>query len=183
MSNKNQNVKNKILSSRPKSSLSFKNPINSNAEISIGGSQLSRIAENNSFNNSNKKIDDNNILFDEYINNDIYDENKFFEKVYRESGIYFQMKIRRRHEQIKYNRKNIEKIVYSLLDITDLCYDYKNEHNTKLVDIEEWDKIINKFINDIPIIIHKKEKPKQKKITENLDNSLFTLYNGFNEKN
>ena len=180
---KEKNVANKIRSSRPKSGLFNNSPINNNnAELSIGGSQLSQIAENTSFYNTIKKAADSNLFFDEYINNDTYDENKFFEKVFRESGIYFQMKAKKRHEKIKYNRNNIEKIVYSLLDITDLCYNYKNEHNTKLVDIEEWDKIIYKFINGIPIIEHKKEEPKQKKVMEDLDNSMFNLYNNINEK-
>ena len=178
LSNANkQNINNQYLN-RPKSGLPINNQ-NNNFDLSIGGSQLSQIAENTSLINSNRKIY-NNLVFDEYVNNDVYDENKFFEKVYRESGNYFQMKKKERHKQIIYNRKNIEKIVYSLLDITDLCYNYKNEHNTKLVDIEEWNKIIDNFINNKPMI-HKKEKPKPK-LEEDLDNSSFNIYNTFKEK-
>ena len=162
---------------KPKSGLNPK-PLN-NFEISIGGSQLSKIAENSSALNSNRK-EYNNIPFDEYISNDVYDENKFFEKVYRESGNYFKNKAKDRQKEIIYNRKNIQKIVYSLLDITDLCYNYKYSHNTKLVDSKEWNKIINNFLNEKPII-EKKEKPKPK-IEEFLDNSTFNLYNPLKEE-
>ena len=147
-------------------------------DLSIGGSQLSKIAENSSLINSNRR--EYNIPFDEYINNDVYDENKFFEKVYREGGNYFQNKAKERHKEIAYNRKIIKNIVYSLLDITDLCFNYKNIHNTKLVDIEEWNKMINNFINNKPII-PKKEKPKPK-IEEDFDNSTFNLYNPIKEE-
>ena len=177
LSNKNKaNSKDKNIT-RPKSGIN--NNLNNNFDLSIGGSQLSKIAENSSLLNSNRK--EFNIPFDEYINNDTYDENKFFEKVYRESGNYFRMKAKERHKEITYNRKNIEKIVNSLLDITDLCYNYKNIHNTKLVDIEEWNKIINNFINNIPLI-HKKEKKPKPKIEEDLDNSTFGLYNPIKDK-
>ena len=171
-----QNVNNKNII-RPKSGL-YNNQIK-NFELSIGGSQLSKIAENSSLVNSNR-IDFINIPFDEYISNDIYDENKFFEKVYREGGNYFQNKAKERHKEIISNRKKIKNIVYSLLDITDLCFNYKNAHNTKLVDIEEWNKIINNFLNNKPII-QKKEKPKPK-IEEDLDNSTFNLYNPLKEE-
>ena len=171
-----QNINNKNII-RPKSSL-YNNQIK-NFELSIGGSQLSKIAENSSLVNSNR-IDYINIPFDEYISNDVYDENKFFEKVYREGGNYFQNKAKERHKEILSNRKKIRNIVYSLLDITDLCFDYKNIHNTKLVDIEEWNKIINNFLNNKPII-QKKEKPKPK-IEEDLDNSAFNLYNPLKEE-
>ena len=152
-----------------------------NPDISIGGSQLSQIAENTSFMNNNKKIN-NNIFFDDYISNEIYDENKFFEKLFRESGNYFQMKSKKRQEKLKNYKKNIEKIVYSLIDITDLCYNYKNESIQKLVDVQEWNKITNNFINNNPIIVTKKEKPKPKLVPEDLDNSSFNLYNIINEK-
>ena len=147
-------------------------------ELSIG-SQLSRIEENASIMNSNKGIY-NNLFEDEYTNIDVYDEKKFFEKVYQESGNYYRNKANERHKEIIYNRNIIKNVVYSLLDITDLCYNYKNEHNTKLVDSEEWNKMIHNFLNDIPII-PKKEKPKLKK-EEGLDNSSFNIYNSFKKE-
>ena len=161
-----------------KQKLGMVNNMINNFEEIIGGSQLSKIQENSSLINSNRK--EYNIPFDEYVSNDVYDENKFFEKVFREGGNYFQNKAKERHKEIAYNRKIIKNVVYSLLDITDLCFDYKNTHNTKLVDIEEWNKMINNFLNNKPII-PKKEKPKPK-IEEDLDNSNFNLYNPIKEE-
>ena len=177
------NVKNQK-NIRPKSGLYFnKNiPINNNYELTEpAGSQLELIDENS------KKIDkdggkddkeDKSSLDDDYTHIDVYDEKKFFERVFREGGNYFRNKAKERHKEIEYNRKIVKNVVYSLIDITDLCYDYKNQHNSKLVDAEEWNKIINNFLNDKPLIKNKKEKPKQKKI-EDVEISSFNLYNSF----
>lgn len=164
---------------RPQSGLYFNKNIqlnNNNEFIEGTGSQLELIDENT------KRIDkddkeDKSSLDDDYTHVDVYDEKKFFERVFREGGNYFRNKAKERHKEIEYNRKVIKNVVYSLLDITDLCYDYKNQHNSKLVDAEEWKKIINNFLNNEPLI-KKKEKPKQKKI-EDLDISSFNLYNTF----
>ena len=129
---------------------------------------LSQIEENAPLFNINKGSFPNVI-------NQAFDENMFFEDLDKENLNYLKRKTKKRHKEIIYNRKIIYNIVNSLIDITDLCFDYKIEHNKKLVEMDEWNKIISNFISGNPLIV-KKEKPKIK-IEEDLDNSSYNLYN------
>ena len=140
---------------RPKSGLYFnKNiPLNNNNELSEEvGSHLELIDDENSKKLDKDDKEDNSSLDDDYTHIDVYDEKKFFERIFREGGNYFRNKAKERHKEVEYNRKIIKNVVYSLLDITDLCYDYKKKHNSKLVDVEEWNKFINNFLKGKPLI-------------------------------
>ena len=147
-SNKN-NIKNKI---RPKSGF-YTTPINK-----IEDKTINKTDEFGTLTNINKEY-----LFNEYTN--FYEKN-FFDDLDKENFNFFKMKTEKRHKEILYNRKIIKKTVNSLLDIVDLCFEYKNEHNKKLVEMDEWDKIISKFISG-NLIITKKEAPKKINIEEN----------------
>ena len=163
--------KNNIKNIRPKSGFYNQNNIKSDNENKF----LSEINENIPLKNLNKES-----LLDGYFTKDIFDENRFFDEVDKESGDYFKRKNEKRHKEIIYNRKIIKNTVNSLIDIVDLCFDYKIEHNTKLVETEEWNKIVSNFISGNPIIV-KKEKPKPK-IEEDLDNSSFNVYSPIKEQ-
>ena len=158
--------------SRPKSSF-INNQIN---EKTFNGSKaLSQISEKGFLINVNEKQN-----LENSITKDVFDENAFFDNLDKENLGLFTLKAEKRHQEIICNRKIVKETVDYLLDIVDLCYDYKNEHNTKLVETEEWNKIINNFLSGNPIII-KKEKPKPK-IEEDLDNSSYNLYSSINIK-
>ena len=157
-SNKNNIIKNKI---RPKSGF-YTTPINK-----IEDKTINKTDEFGTLTNINKEY-----LFNEYTN---FDEKNFFDDLDKENFNFFKMKTEKRHKEILYNRKIIKNIVNSLLDIVDLCFEYKNEHNKKLVEMDEWDKIISKFISG-NLIITKKEAPKKINIEENLDNSEYNIY-------
>ena len=161
------NHKNDIIKkdyTRPKSG--FSNiQINIKKEDEKGN--LSKIEEKVPLFNLNK----NSFLND--INQD-FDKNMFFEHFDKENLNHFKRKAEKRHKEIICNRKIIKNIVNSLIDIANLCFDYKIEHNKKLVEMDEWNKIISNFISGNSLIV-KKEKPKIK-IEEDLDNSSYNLY-------
>ena len=164
----NQNfINNKII--RPKSSL-HNNEINHFGYID--DKDLIHIEENIPLNKDSSLKD--------YRPKDNFDENLFFDDLDKENGIFFKNKIEKRHKEILFNRNIIKNTVYSLIDIVDMCFDYKNEHNKKLVEMEEWNKLTTNFIAGNPIII-KKEKPKPK-IEEDLDTSSFNLFSPIKEK-
>ena len=158
--NKNKNI-------RPKSGF-YQNQINFNSDEQ--NKILSQIPENVPLINVNSQS-----YLNDYLTNEIFDENRFFEELDKERGDYFERKKDKRHKKILYNQKVIKNTINSLIDIVDLCFEYKKEHNKKLVEMEEWDKIISNFIQGNPIII-KKEKPK-KKIEEDFDNTSYNIYN------
>ena len=164
-------IKNKNI--RPKSS--FYNDQINQFESDIENKILNQIVEKDSLKNINKESPDNN-----YISQEIFDEDIFFEELDKINMDFFKRKAEKRHKEIKYNSEIIKDTVYSLLDIVDSCFNYKKEYNKKLVDMEEWDKIIYNFISGNPIFV-KKEKPKPK-IEEDLDNSTYNLYTPFKEK-
>ena len=80
----------------------------------------------------------------EYLLNEnvIFDEKMFFDDLDKENINYFKIKAEKRHKEILYNRHIIKNTVNSLLDIVDLCFDYKIENNKKLVEMDEWNKIL-----------------------------------------
>ena len=119
----------------------------------------------------------------EYLLNEnvIFDEKMFFDDLDKENINYFKIKAEKRHKEILYNRHIIKNTVNSLLDIVDLCFDYKIENNKKLVEMDEWNKIISKFISG-NLIITKKEIPKKLNIEENLDNSEYNIYTPIKEE-
>ena len=167
MLNKKSNIKNL----RPKSG--FHEQINIKQDDE--NEPLSQIRENGSLINIKKES-----YLDENIDNEIFDEEKYFDDIDKETGDYFKRKTEKRHKEILYNRKIIKDTVNSLIDIVDLCFDYKNEHNKKLVDEEEWNIIISNFISGNPLII-RKEKPKPK-IEEDLDNTSYNAYSPIKEE-
>ena len=154
--------KNNINNNRPKSSL-YTNQINN-----FNNKTSNHTEEVGLLTNINKEYSLNE-------NEEAFDDKVFFDDLDKENMNYFKIRTEKRHKEIIYNRKIIKNTVNSMLDIVDLCYNYKNENNKKLVEMEEWNKIISKFIQG-SLIITKKEVPKKLKIEEDLDNSEFNIY-------
>ena len=162
INHKNDIIKNETI--RPKSGFS---DIQINSRKDDENNNLSQIEENAPLFNINKEYFPNDI-------NQAFDENMFFEELDKENLNYLKRKTEKRQKEIIYKRKIISNIVNSLIDITYLCFNYKLEHNKKLVEMDEWNKITSNFISGKPLIV-KKEKPKIK-IEEDLDNSSYNLY-------
>ena len=108
----------------------------------------------------------------------IYNEKLFFEEMNNLNRNVFSMQAERRKEKYIKNRKNIKNVVYSLIDITNLCYELGKDKQNELVDINEWNKIISNFINnEINVKEKGEEKNKTQKIVSNIN---FDLYNKIN---
>ena len=49
-------------------------------------------------------------------------------------------------------------MVFSIIDMTEFYYDYQNEKDLELIDIDKWHEIKYKFIYNKPIIKRKKKE-------------------------
>jgi tRNA(Met) C34 N-acetyltransferase TmcA len=61
------------------------------------------------------------------------------------------------------NKKFMKEMVSSIIDMTEVYYDYQQNNEKELIDIKKWNKIIDKFIHNKPAV---KRKKKKKVLTE-----------------
>ena len=54
-------------------------------------------------------------------------------------------------------------MVSSIIDMTEVYYDYQQNNEKELIDIKKWNEVIDKFIHNKPVV---KRKKKKKVLTE-----------------
>jgi hypothetical protein len=86
---------------------------------------------------------------------------------------------KRRAENI-INKKNIREIIFSIIDITEVYYDYQNDKNEELIDLDKYHDVKYKFIHNKPII--KRKKKKRALTEEEIGNSNFDVYTPIDEE-
>ena len=52
----------------------------------------------------------------------------------------------------------MKELVSSIIDMTEVCFDYQQNNEKELIDIKKQNKIIDKFIHIKPVINRQKEK-------------------------
>ena len=61
------------------------------------------------------------------------------------------------------NKKFMKEMVSSIIDMTEVYYDYQQNNEKELIDIKKWNEVIDKFIHNKPVV---KRKKKKKVLTE-----------------
>ena len=61
------------------------------------------------------------------------------------------------------NKKFMKEMVSSIIDMTEVYYDYQQNNEKELIDIKKWNEVVDKFIHKKPVI---KRKKKKKVLTE-----------------
>ena len=64
--------------------------------------------------------------------------------------------IEQKKREYYYDTKNIQEIISSIIDITEVYFDYQHSTKSEFIDLEQWNKITYKFIHNISIIKRKK---------------------------
>ena len=75
----------------------------------------------------------------------------------------------KKKKQFIIDTKNIKNIISSLIDITEIYFEYQNNTGEEFIDLERWNKISYDFIHNKNIIKH--HKAKKIKIKEEKDNT------------
>ena len=78
------------------------------------------------------------------------------------------------------NKKFMKEMVSSIIDMTEVYYDYQQNNEKELIDIKKWNEIIDNFIHNKPVI---KRKKKKKVLTdEEIGNLNFDLNSPMDEE-
>ena len=86
---------------------------------------------------------------------------------------------KRRAENI-INKKYIREMIFSIIDMTEVYYDYQNDKNVELIDLDKYHDVKYKFIHNKPII--KRKKKKRVLTEEEIGNSNFDVYTPIDEE-
>ena len=86
---------------------------------------------------------------------------------------------KRRAENI-INKKNIREMIFAIIDMTEVYYDYQNDKNEELIDLDKYHDVKYKFIHNKPII--KRKKKKRVLTEEEIGNSNFDVYTPIDEE-
>ena len=78
------------------------------------------------------------------------------------------------------NKKNMKEIVFSIIDMAEVYYDYQIANEEELVEVKKWNDVIYKFIHNKPII--KRKKKKKVLIEEEIGNANFDIYSPIDEE-
>ena len=154
--------KDKINNIKQKSEKLIENVNNTNGKINKKiEKRLSQIPETD----LKGEVEEENLNNEENVNSSEEDENfneeKFFKKLNKEkidSKSNDIKKILKRKSENILNKKYIRNMVFSIIDMTEFYYDYQNEKDLELIDIDKWHEIKYKFIYNKPIIKRKKKK-------------------------
>ena len=74
----------------------------------------------------------------------------------------------------------MKEFVSSIIDMTEVCFDYQQNNEKELIDIKKWNEINDKFIHNKPVI---KRKKKKKVLTdEEIGNLNFDLNSPMDEE-
>ena len=88
--------------------------------------------------------------------------------------------IEQKKKEYIYDQKNMREIISSIIDITEIYYEYQNNMSSEFIDLENWNKISYNFIHNKNIVKRKKQK---KVVTEEEKSNLnFNVYDKLDEK-
>ena len=138
--------------------------------------KLSKIVEDD------LKVEDSNQLNISDISEDkrIFSEEIFFDSLNKEKKEESLKKFQIKKSENFANKKIMKEIVLSIIDITEVYYDYQQANEEELVDVKKWNEVLDKFIYNKPII---KRKKKKKILTEEeIGNSDFDIYSPIDEE-
>ena len=107
-------------------------------------------------------------------NGDEFGEDSFFKKLNKEQKDDRIKEFQMKKSENLVNKKSMKEIVLSIIDMTEVYYDYQQLKEEELIDIKKWHEIEEKFIHNKPII---KRKKKKKVLTEEeIGNYDFDIY-------
>ena len=113
-------------------------------------------------------------------NPDEFVEDSFFKKLNEEHKDDRIQKFQMKKSENLVNKKNMKEIVLSIIDMTEVYYDYQQLKEEELIDIKKWHEIEEKFIQNKPII---KRKKKKKVLTEEeIGNFNFDIYSPIDDE-
>ena len=88
-------------------------------------------------------------------------------------------KIEQKKKEYFYDTKNMQEIISSIIDITEVYFDYQNNKKSEFIDLEQWNKISYNFIHNKNII--KRRKVKKIELEEERGNLNFNVYKEIDE--
>ena len=88
-------------------------------------------------------------------------------------------KIEQKKKEYFYDTKNMQEIISSIIDITEVYFDYQNNNKSEFIDLEQWNKISYNFIHNKNII--KRRKVKKIELEEERGNLNFNVYKEIDE--
>ena len=124
---------------------------------------------------SNMKMEEDDINTKYKKENDI---NQIKQKILTEEEIMKLMEKKRKEYAI--DTINMKNIISSIIDITEIYYEYQNKNNSELIDLNIWNNISYNFIHNINIV---KQKKIAKILTEEENgNNNFNIFSPIDEK-
>ena len=113
-------------------------------------------------------------------NKEDFNEDTFFQNLNKEKKDDRIKKFQMKKTENIVNKKNMKEIVLSIIDMTEVYYDYQQLKGEDLINIKKWQEIEEKFIQNKPII---KCKKKKKVLTEEeIGNFNFDIYTPIDEE-
>ena len=109
-----------------------------------------------------------------------FNEDTFFKGLNKEKINIKTYNIHKRKKENILNKNYMREIISSIIDMTEVYYDYQITKNIELIDIDKWHEIKYKFIYNKPII--KKKKKKRVLTEEEIGNYNFDVFTPINEE-
>lgn len=87
-----------------------------------------------------------------------FSEDEFFKSLHKENKEHIIKNVEEKKAENLKNKRLMKEIVSSIIDISEVYYDFQNTKNEELIDVKIWNELAEKFIYNKQIIKRKKKK-------------------------
>ena len=127
-------------------------------------------------------ISENNCVdWNDYVSNDVYDENRFFGELHKLSSGFHATLMKNKLAKKQRDTAVVAPVITQMLELVDECFWYQNINDKELIEVNEWKLLMERFIKGESLQIYHTEEQEEKKEVVDDDNNDYTCL-GFMHK-
>ena len=121
--------------------------------------------------------------WNDYVSNDVYDENRFFGELDKLSSGFHATLMKNKLAKRQRDTAVVAPVVMQMLELVDECFWYQNINDKELIEVNEWKLLMERFIKGESLQIYHTEEQEEKKEVVDDNNNEYTCLGFMHEDN